>query len=141
MKLFVDDIRSPEDIYPGETDWHTVRTITEAIRLLATQEVVVVSLDHDIQCNSVKGDNGLWTGGHTSPETYEPIAWYIREYLHTFSAEDRVWNLASPCIKKITLHSANPTGRKKMLDILEHACISDKIPINELPGCPAAPVE
>ena len=133
MKLFVDDLRVPEDIYPGETDWHTARTVTEAIRLLATQDVTHVSIDHDIQCNSIMGDNGLWTGGHTSLETYEPIAWYIQTYLCN--------NPPSPCIQKVTLHSANPTGRKKMHDILRTICMQLKIPINELPGCPASPVE
>lgn len=139
MKLFVDDLRSPEDIYPGEADWHVARTITEAIRILASQDISHVSIDHDIQCNSVLGENGLWSGGHTSLETYEPIAWYIATYLNTFTEDDKKYDLAKPCIKKITLHSANATGRKKMYDILRWPASRWEIPINELPGCSATP--
>jgi hypothetical protein len=133
MKLFVDDIRNPEDIYPGETDWHLARTITEAIRILATQEVSHVSLDHDIQCNSVLSENGLWAGGHVSPETYEPIAWYLGTLL--VSQEENPYG--PPSIKRITLHSANPAGRKKMSSILVEVCTRLDIALNELPGCPA----
>ena len=130
MKLFVDDLRVPEDIYPGETDWHVARTVSEAIRLLATQDISDVSIDHDIQCNAVMGGNGLYTGGHTSPETYEPVAWYLQALLAN--------NLPNSSIKRITLHSASFVGRKKMHDILRILCMQHKIPLNELPGCPAS---
>ena len=43
MKLFIDDIRkAPDD------SWNVVRTVTGAIRALATMEVDIISLDHDI---------------------------------------------------------------------------------------------
>ena len=66
LKLFVDDIRScPEG-------WVPARTVTEAIRILATQIVTEVSLDHDITC-----EYGLTGSSHSSPETFEPVAWYL----------------------------------------------------------------
>src|ERR1035437_7707260 len=130
LKLFVDDVRVPEDIYPGEADdWHLCRTITEAIRLLATRDDVVhISLDHDIQCGSVLGEHGFWTGGHTSPETYEPVAWYLEMQMEV---------LTTPQPFKITLHSANPVGRTKMHNILREVCKENNVPINELPDCAA----
>lgn len=136
LRIFVDDIRTPEMIYPGESGWVLCRTITEAIRLLATTEISAISLDHDIQCGATLGDNGLWSGGHTSPETYEPIAWYLDMMLNAYEMDE----CSSP-IKKITLHSANPVGRKKMREILDENCSIAGVELTELPGCAAAHVE
>lgn len=62
MNLFVDDIREP---FKG---WIWAKTITEAIRILATTPIEIVSLDHDIM-QSISGDREL--------ETFEPVARYI----------------------------------------------------------------
>jgi hypothetical protein len=43
IKLYIDDIRNAPD-----DSWIVVRTITGAIRVLATMAVDVISLDHDI---------------------------------------------------------------------------------------------
>jgi hypothetical protein len=43
MKLFIDDLRNAPD-----ASWIVVRTVTGAIRALATMEVDIISLDHDI---------------------------------------------------------------------------------------------
>lgn len=64
VKLFIDDLREP---WP---DWHCARTITEAIRVLASIPVEIVSLDHDIACSH----NGCFRGEF---ETFEPVARYI----------------------------------------------------------------
>jgi hypothetical protein len=42
-RLYIDDIRNPPD-----DDWIITRTITGAIRVLATMEVDTISLDHDM---------------------------------------------------------------------------------------------
>lgn len=65
MKLFVDDIRDCPD------GWVPARTVTDAIRILATQKVEEVSLDHDIVWCNHKPSRPL------SPETFEGVAWYI----------------------------------------------------------------
>src|SRR4030095_3462450 len=53
MKLFIDDLRNAPD-----ASWIVVRTVTGAIRALATMEVDVISLDHDISHHvSVDGDS------------------------------------------------------------------------------------
>jgi hypothetical protein len=75
MKLYVDDLRKcPEG-------WHVARTVKEAIRILATVPVEVVSLDHDI---SFQGRHGI------DLETFEGVAWFIafmkwppKVYIHT----------------------------------------------------------
>lgn len=64
MKLYVDDLRKcPEG-------WQLARTVTEAIRILATGMVEKISLDHDI----VSDGSGFYI--HMD-ESYEPIAYYI----------------------------------------------------------------
>lgn len=88
MNLFVDDIREP---WKG---WHLARTITEAIRLLSTGHVKVVSLDHDIQ-QTVFGSAEL--------ETFEPVA----RYLALMNA-----------VPFVQFHTANPAGGQRMANIL-----------------------
>ena len=57
IKLYVDDRRpAPDD------SWKLARTVTEAIRILATVPVELVSLDHDIM---------------DSEETFEPVCRYL----------------------------------------------------------------
>lgn len=93
MKLFVDDIRHPWD------EWHLARTITDAIRLLSTVPVEIVSLDHDISCRLINGHE------HTSNETFEPVARYIA--LMPEEIRPVVW-----------FHTGNPDGGRKMAQIL-----------------------
>lgn len=88
MKLFIDDIRAP---FEG---WHLANTITDAIRILATTEVEIVSLDHDIQ-QSIPGTRGF--------ETFEPVARYIA--------------LMNPQ-PRVQFHTGNPIGGQRMADII-----------------------
>ena len=96
LKLFVDDIREcPEG-------WHPARTVTEAVRVLATMPVEVVSLDHDIETQDYSGRR------FNSMETFATVAYY----------------LAAMCVdeqpKKVFIHTANPAGAKAMEAILEN---------------------
>lgn len=97
MKLFVDDLRvAPEG-------WVLARTITEAIRMLATQKVEEISLDHDI---AYQNERGEFTG-KCSQENYTPVAWFIRE----MEIKDR------PTL--VHLHTANPDGARNIESILK----------------------
>ncbi len=96
MKLFVDDIRRcPEG-------WTPARTVTEAIRILATQDVEEVSLDHDICCEPASGVS------HSSWETFEAVAWFLAAISHPMS-DDRI---------KVRIHTANVAAGQRMADIL-----------------------
>ena len=96
MKLYVDDIRRvPDD------SWHLVRSNTEAIRILATQQVDEVSIDHDIACYLVTGQE------HTSNETFQPVAYFIAN----MPKENRP--------KTVRIHTANPVGGDMMASILQ----------------------
>lgn len=88
MKLFVDDIRK------CPKTWILARTITDAIRILATIHVTHVSLDHDIQ-QSIPGTRGF--------ETFEPVARYIAL-------------MVDP--PEVQFHTGNPIGGQKMADII-----------------------
>lgn len=92
MKLFVDDIRRQWE------GWHRARTVTEAIRILATMPVEIVSLDHDIACYLVSGHE------HSSEETFEPVARYIA--------------LMGGDAPFVQFHTGNPEGGQKMARII-----------------------
>lgn len=95
MKLFVDDLRQ------CPTGWELARTNTEAIRILATGMVDLVSLDHDIYITYTPEDM-IWAGS-LSEETFKPVAYYI-----------------SLMQKKpeVVFHTANFTGGRMMADII-----------------------
>lgn len=101
MKLYVDDLRlAPEG-------WHCVRTITEAIRILASQEVEEVSLDHDI-CHtdtSIEGSS-LVLNPRTCPENYTAVAYYIAIMDPRYRP------------KVVYIHTGNPVGAKDLASIL-----------------------
>lgn len=100
IKLFVDDLR------PAPEGWVLVRTVTEAIRLIDTQEISDISLDHDISMKvSVNGEARPFK----SEETFEPVARFLREKITTSYKGRRI---------RIILHSANQTGRENMERIL-----------------------
>lgn len=119
VRLFVDDIR---DCPPG---WIPARTITEAIRILATQDVEEVSLDHDIQCSReviTKVDDD-WGQGyievpgverHASKETFEPVAYYLAatNRVQNGSKKDSDWPI------KVRIHTSNKDGGARMAKIL-----------------------
>lgn len=98
MRLYVDDIRRCPD------GWHLVRSVTEAIRILATMEVEEISLDHDIAHYKQVGEAGLSVAFDCN-ETYEAVAWYLA---------------LMPSDKRpiIHIHTANPVGEEKMRAIL-----------------------
>lgn len=92
MKLFVDDMRAcPEG-------WTPAKSVTEAIRILATMDVEEVSLDHDIACRLVNGQE------HSSNETFEPVAWFLA--------------LADSDTIKVRIHTSNVAAGRRMAQIM-----------------------
>lgn len=85
MKVYLDDERIAPD------DWVRVRWPDEAIELLESGSVTHLSLDHDL------GDDQRGTG-------YDVLLWIEQKVvLHRFVAPE------------ITIHSANPAARQRML--------------------------
>jgi len=103
VRLFVDDLRA------CPRGWTLARTVTEAIRLLDTQIVDEVSLDHDIS--------------HVVPGLYQPFA-----CLETFEPVARYLSIASmtPVLVhsrpfRVNIHTANPPAGEKMREMLVDA--------------------
>ena len=78
-----------DDMRPAPNDYQLARTYGDAIKLLKTGKVTHISFDHDLGTNK--------TG-------YDVLTWI----------EERVFNkiIKAP---KITIHTANPSAREKML--------------------------
>ena len=98
MRVFLDDKRHPEDIYPKEKDWIWVKTAWMAIQLLAIGDVVEISLDHDLGCE--------WDGNG-----YDVMKWIEREI--------REENFGEFTLPEIKFHSQNPVGVLKMRAALD----------------------
>lgn len=89
MKIFLDDVR------PCPHDWTLAKNYKECIDFLKTGNVTHLSLDHDL------GDDENGTG-------YDVVCWIeVETALNDFS----------PPI--LTIHSANPFGRKRMSSAIE----------------------
>jgi len=97
MFLWLDDQRNP--FHHGAIGAVWVKTYEEAIELLATGEVEVASLDHDL--------NMTQTMGYADEEKtgYDILCWM---------EENNVWP-----VNGVQVHSANPSGRKKMLQVVQ----------------------
>lgn len=92
MNVFPDDVRNPVYCIEGYcySDWVWVRTAEEAIELLRTGKVKVISLDHDL--------------GPFQKTGYDVLLWM---------EENDVWP------ETIHIHSMNPVGRQRMFAVLE----------------------
>jgi hypothetical protein len=96
MFLWLDDQRNP--FHHGAIGAVWVKTYEEAIELLATGEVVVASLDHDLNMAQTMGlDNREHTG-------YDVLVWM---------EQNDVWP------EKVLVHSANPSGKMRMLQAVQ----------------------
>lgn len=109
IKLFVDDLRQPPD-----SSWVLVRTVTEAIRILDTQDVEVVALDHDIQHAEAYGQ--FLVTPYPCPETYEPVARHVA-LINRLRSMNKIM-VTDPDPIRVTIHTANPAGEARMRDIL-----------------------
>ena len=91
MKLWLDDVR------PAPEGWRAVQTAAEAIAVLASGGVELVSLDHDL------GPAEAGTG-------YDVASW-IEEQAASGTLRRLAWRV----------HSANPVGVDRMRAALESA--------------------
>lgn len=97
MKLWLDDIREPWRF--GCIGWTWVKTADEAIEALKTGTVTEASLDHDLSEKATLGD---FTGERTG---YDVVCWM---------EENNVWPENG-----VRVHSFNPAGKQRMLQVLE----------------------
>lgn len=110
MRLWHDDIRRPPD-----DSWEWARTNDDAKRLLETGDVTEISLDHDLGLHGADpdvpdADLQCLPEGMRPEEGWELVRWMV------------LLDLVPP---RVTIHSHNPAGAKRMADILRdngYAC-------------------
>ena len=90
MKVWLDDWRD------APAGWVHIRTPDEAIELLRSGEVEEISLDHDLR---------LFSPGGNESTGYTVLEWLEGEV---------TTSTAVSVIPSITIHSANPVGRRRM---------------------------
>jgi len=107
MNLYVDDQR------PCPPGWVLARTVDRAIELLATGEVDVASLDHDIVYHTAVKIRGERVPIEVeAPETFEAVARYIAR----MPPDER---------PDVRFHTANAAGEAAMREILRRAEAED----------------
>lgn len=89
MKLFLDDVRVPHN-----DDWIVVRTAEECIEILSRGGVESLSLDHDLG---------------TKATGYDVLKWIERK---VFTEDGYIRPF-------ITIHTANPPARDRMISSLK----------------------
>lgn len=109
MWLYVDDLRDIPTGFVG------ARTFEEAVEILKTGQVELISLDHDLGCdnNGIELKNG-----------YDLVNWICNEGVS---------------IPKVYIHTDNPVGRAKMLAGLQNGMKHKVITIENLYHYPLVP--
>lgn len=120
MKLFLDDIRSPYDVfrntidpdYEHNYDWKIVKNYEEFVGVILESGLPkLISFDHDLSQNHYLPENqsNIDYDKLTDKTGYDAAMWLIG-YCKTN-------NIGLP---KFKVHSANPEGKKNIEDILIH---------------------
>lgn len=103
-KLFLDDIRNPNSIYPdtNNDDWVIVRSYNEFCDYIWENGVPnFISFDHDLA-----DDDGVDAEGNSCEKTgLDCVKWLI-----DLGAE----------IPKYNVHSSNPVGKKNIISLIEN---------------------
>ena len=106
MKLFVDDVRPA----PEGDEWLVARTVKDAKTYLQRDDIVSVSLDHDMgACDEciAKGEHigeGYVNWCQHAEDGYALVMWMIE-------------NRRIPPL--VWVHSMNPVGKRRMIAALE----------------------
>ena len=105
MLLFVDDKRLPPN-----NAWTLTKTAAEAIELLKTGKVEVISLDHDL------GPPEAGTGYDVAKWIEGNIDWDEEMQEYRVSFEEFYHNTSGPLVNipKWHVHSSNPVGAKNI---------------------------
>ena len=106
MKIWHDDIR------PAPKGWEWARTNSRAMELLAKHEVEEISLDHDLGLHTfteqdIRDHPDLVFGRGQADETgYDLVRWMCD---------------TGNVPRRVTVHSWNPDGARRMADLLNDA--------------------
>lgn len=99
-RMFLDDVRHPSWVYPGEDvqDWMVCRSVAEALSVI-----------HDLGCPEwISFDHDL---GDQVPTGYDLAQWLVQQDLDTqFMSEEFSYDC----------HSANPVGAANIRNLLDN---------------------
>jgi hypothetical protein len=101
MNVFLDDLR------PAPDGFTLAETIEEAIELISSNPINILSLDHDLG-----GEDGSYT-----KTGYDLCKWLAEEW-YTYKERGLFDVVISP--KHIYIHTSNPSGRINMIQLLQH---------------------
>jgi hypothetical protein len=111
INVFMDDVR------PCPEGWVVARTIADAMWLLLNEQVVHMSLDHDMGACKECREKGLHVGDMQTPETTF-MNWCPHDddgsALVRWMIDSNHWPVYKP-----TVHSANPVGAARMRGMIE----------------------
>lgn len=104
MKLWIDDVRdAPDD------SWTVIRKVEAATALICNFQLDEISLDHDIE-------------NRPADETYMPLAYVIGlkyQGMQEMSDFKTGFGTKVQTVPKVTIHSINPVGAKRMWAVLD----------------------
>lgn len=109
MKLFLDDLRNPQQVYPNQVDWVVVRDYNGFVKVVTenydlTEKLPeVISFDHDLSEEAYLGDYSRSRTG------YDCAKWLV-EFCHRNSLT----------IPQYNVHSMNPVGKQNIIQLLTH---------------------
>lgn len=95
MKLYIDDLR-----FPSDNSWEIARNYNQAISQLSTNKVTTISFDHDL---------GLDENGNEAKSGYDVANWL----------EEQIYYGLITTIPEMVVHSANPTGKKRIEQVIQ----------------------
>lgn len=112
MKLWHDDIQRPPD-----SSWTWARTNEIAMAFLSTKDIEEASLDHDLGLHDFDPDQpdadlSVSPNAHLQPDGYDLVTWMVA---------------AGVVPPKVTIHSWNPVGAKRMASALLDAGCSEVV--------------
>jgi hypothetical protein len=117
-KLFLDDFRSPTDVfkstidfdYENNNDWLVVKSHDEFINFILNNDLPeLISFDHDLDFNHYLQEHQMEIDYNVIQKTgYHALKWLI-----AFCEQNKV------DLPKCKVHSQNVTGKKNMLDLIE----------------------
>lgn len=105
-KLWVDDIRRPP-----EGQWIWARTNEDAKEALAVYYITEISMDHDM--------------GHHDRDPDDEDSIFLRGDAEEDGTELAKWMIEFGLVpQKVTIHSWNPDGAKRMANLLRPHCLT-----------------
>src|SRR5208282_3585606 len=105
MKLFLDDVRDPEEF--GAPGWVWAKTAADAVKIFGSGKVTQASLDHDLTQEQMTRGGIYGTVCEDGQKSGYDVVLWLEEH-------PEYWP-----IDGVRVHSANPAGRNRMERVIE----------------------